>query len=65
MKSVRKLVKHPIYITIYVIPFSEKYVNAIRCNDLTNANSTGLQMFMADYDVVCQKTGMTKFFCYL
>jgi len=65
VKSARELVKHPIYITIYIIPFSGKHINAIRCNHLTAANSIQLQIFMTDYYIVSQKISMTKFFCYL
>lgn len=60
MKSARKLVKQPIYITIYIIPFSDKYVSAIRCNYLTDENSIDLQMFMADYYIVSQKNRSDK-----
>lgn len=49
----------------YIIQFSEKYVNAIRCNHSTDAKSMELQMFMADYYIVSQKIGMKKIFCYL
>lgn len=62
VKSVRKLLKHPIYITICIIPFSEQFIGVIRCNHLTDENRVDLQMFMANYYIVSWKTGMTKFF---
>lgn len=65
MKSARKLVKHCISTTVYIIPFSENYINAIKYNPLTDASSIQLKMFIADYHAVSQKIGMTKFFYYL
>lgn len=48
---------------IYIIPFSEQFIGVIKCNHLTD-KSVELQKFMANYYIVSQKTGMTKF-CYI